>query len=146
MQASCAELSNFFIITIQRATMEMLCEQCADLFRGECGEDLQDRSSYKTIRCNSEYSCIGKLSNADGCFLCHRVWQHLSLESLLDQSEYKSSTEITIDRSLLEYKYTKSDKSLSVEVEVSFHKRVKVELYPYSRCIVLDNGGVFEWL
>jgi len=138
----------WFDLLIQIATMEMLCEQCADLFRGECGEDLPDRFSYKTIRCNSEYSCIEKLSNADGCFLRHRVWQHLSLELLLDQSEYESSTDITIDRALLEYEDANSDKSLSVEVEVevSFYKTIKIELYPYSGFTVLDNGGVSEWL
>jgi hypothetical protein len=77
------------------------------------------------------------------------VWQHLYLELLLDQSEYESSTEITIDRALLEYKYAKSDKSLSVEVEVEVEfsfKRIEIELYHYSGSIILDTGGVFEWL
>ena len=81
------------------AKMEMLCERCVDLFQGDWEKDAPIFIYDKKARQNKDHRRVEKLSNAQGCFLCHRAWQHISLE-LRDQS--KLSFQVAIKRSLVE--------------------------------------------
>lgn len=104
----------------------------------DCPEPWDD--SDKWVRYNEDRWSLEKLRDADGCFICHRIWQHISLE-LVDISELNLLCTITIQRALVERSVSK--RRLLVEVKLKdglgLYNTVEIDLHLFPGFFMLNN-------